>query len=187
MNQQLIKPVDEKEIQHATFSMFLNTAPGVDGMSHLFFQRYWHIIKADLIHAITSFFHTRNLLKSVNETLISLIPKVDNPVILSNFRPISLCSVLYKIISKILASRLKSVLHPCITPSQSAFVPGRQILDNVMIAHEILHFLKNKRSGKVGFMSIKLDMFKAYDRVEWKYLGRIMIHMGFCPILFNGS
>nr|XP_027090317.1 uncharacterized protein LOC113711350 [Coffea arabica] len=110
MNTKLIKPVDEKEIQHATFSMFPNTAPGVD------------------------------------------------------------------------ANRLKSVLHPCITPSQSAFVPGRQILDNVMIAHEILHFLKNKRSGKVGFMSIKLDMSKAYDRVEWKYLGRIMIHMGFCPI-----
>ncbi|XP_071923058.1 uncharacterized protein [Coffea arabica] len=162
--------------------MFPNKAPGVDGMPPLFFQTYWHIIKNDIVHAVTSFFHSGNILSAINETIISLIPKVDNPVVISNYRPISLCTVLYKTISKILANRLKKVLGHCINPSQSAFVPGRQILDNAIIAHEVLHFLKNKRGGRVGFMALKLDMSKAFDRVEWKFLGRIMLHMGFCPI-----
>ena len=98
MNEQLIKQVEETEIQQALFSMFPNKAPGVDGMSPLFFQNYWPIIKVDVIKAISSFFHSRNLLKYVNETIISLIPKIDNPVKLINFRPISLCIVLYKVI-----------------------------------------------------------------------------------------
>ena len=101
-------------------------------------------MKEDIVKAVGSFFHSGNLLRTINETIISLIPKVDNPVVLTNFRPISLCTVLYKIISKILANRMKRVLKHCISPSQSAFDPGRQILDDVIIAHEILHFLKNK-------------------------------------------
>ena len=181
MNEQLIKHVDETEIKQAIFSMFPNKSPGVDGMSPLFFQTYWNIIKVDIVNAITRFFHTGNLLRIINETIISLIPNVDNPVMLTNFRPISLCTVLYKTISKLLATRLKKVLQHCISPSQSTFVPGRQILDNVIIAHEILHFLKSRRTGKVGFMTLKLDMSKAYDRVEWKFLGRIMMCMGLCP------
>nr|XP_027071698.1 uncharacterized protein LOC113696490 [Coffea arabica] len=180
-NTQLIKPVTELEIKQAIFSMFPNKAPGVDGMPPLFFQTYWHIIKNDIVNAVTSFFHSGNILTAINETIISIIPKVDNPVVLTNYRPISLCTVLYKTISKILANRLQKVLVHCINPSQSAFVPGRQILDNAIIAHEVLHFLKSKRGGRVGFMALKLDMSKTYDRVEWKFLGRIMLHMGFCP------
>nr|XP_027120233.1 uncharacterized protein LOC113737168 [Coffea arabica] len=138
----LIKPVDEGEIKQTIFSMFPNKAPGVDGMSPCFSQSYWSIINVDIVHGISTFFHTGILLKTINETIISLVPKVDNPVMLANFRPISLCNVLYKSISKILANRLKKVLKHCISPSQSAFVLGQQILDNVIIAHEILHFLK---------------------------------------------
>ncbi|XP_071900920.1 uncharacterized protein [Coffea arabica] len=131
---------------------------------------------------LVSFFHTGNMLKVVNETLITLIPKVENPINLTQYRPISLCNTLYKIISKVLANKLKVVLNKCISETQSAFVPSRQIVDNVLIAHEVMHFLKNKRKGKVGFMAIKLDMSKAYDKVEWKFIGRMMVNMGFCPI-----
>nr|XP_027060751.1 uncharacterized protein LOC113687311 [Coffea arabica] len=86
---------------------------------------------------------------------------------------------MYKIIAKILANRLKSVLHCCICKNQSAFIPGRQILDNIMLSHEYLHYLKNKKQGKEGFMAVKLDMSKAYDRVEWSFLDAMMAKLGF--------
>ena len=185
MNEQLIKPVEESEIKLALFSMHPNKATDIDGMSPLFFQQYCQIISVVILNAVNSFFHSSKLLRSVMETIISLIPKVEAPVNLANYRPISLCTVLYKIISKILTNRLKKVLNHCISCSQSAFIPGRQILDNVLIAQEILHFLKNKRKGKTGFMSMKLDMSKAYDRIEWTFLGRMMLKMGFCPIFIR--
>ena len=98
--------------------------------------------------------------RALNHTLISLIPKIKDPVNLKHYRPISLCNVLYKVISKILANRLKVMLNICISKIQSAFIPGRQILDNVILAHEYMHFLKNKRQGNEGYMAVKLDMSK---------------------------
>ncbi|XP_027062993.2 uncharacterized protein [Coffea arabica] len=185
MNAKLTKEVMEDEIREALFSMNPEKAPGQDGMSPLFFQKFWNFIKSDIIPAIKAFFHSGHMLKSVNHTVISLIPKILHPTNLKNFRPISLCSVLYKIISKILANRLKSVLDLCISKTQSAFIPERQILDNVIIAHEYMHFLKNKRQGKEGYMAIKLDMAKAYDRVEWQCLMDMMEKMGFCSKWIN--
>ena len=154
-------------------------APGIDGMPPIFFQKFWRIIKKDLVGAIQTFFHTGHLIKSANHTSISLIPKVMIPTSLKLYRPISLCTTVYKIIAKILANRLKPVLHSCISKNESAFIPGRQILDNIMISHEFLHYLKNKRLGKEGFMAVKLDMSKAYDRVEWRFLAAVMQKMGF--------
>ena len=85
---------------------------------------------------------------------------------MSQYIPISLCNILYRIIAKVLANWLKKVIPKCINYAQLAFVPGRQILDNVILAQEIIHFMKNKRKGKNGFMVLNLDMSKAYDRVE---------------------
>ena len=133
-----------------------------------------------MINAISSFFHSGQLLKAINETIITLIPKVDSPVLVSQFRPISLCNVVYRIISKILVLRLKPVLNCCISQNQSAFVPGRQIIDNVVIAHEFIHCLNNRMFGTNAFMALKLDMSKAYDRVEWLFVLKIMEKMGFC-------
>ena len=76
----------------------------------------------------------------------------------------------------------KNVIPKCISYAQSAFVPDRHILDNVILAQEMVHFLKNKRTGRNGFMTLKLDLSKAYDRVEWQFLGRMMMKMAFCPI-----
>lgn len=94
-----------------------------------------------------------------------LIPKIANPTNLKNHRPISLFNVIYKIIAKTVANRLQKVLDGCIDDAQSAYVPGRLISDNVLLAYEV-HSFKNRRSGKKGFMALKLDMNKAYDRVE---------------------
>ena len=120
------------------------------------------------------------MLRAFNDTLITLIPKIDNPLNLTQYRPISLCNVFYKIISKILVNRLKPILGQCVSQNQSAFVPGRQIIDNVLMAHEYIHRLNRKRNGKESYMAIKLDMSKAYDHVEWGFLAKIMEKMDFC-------
>jgi hypothetical protein len=90
-----------------------------------------------------------------------------------------LCNVIYKIVSKILANRLKRVLPLVVSESQSAFVPGRLIIDNVRVAFEVMHSMSLKRRGRRGQMAIKLDMSKAYDWVEWVFVEEIMRRLGF--------
>lgn len=107
------------------------------------------------------------MLGSLNRTQIVLIPKTSTPTKVTEFRPISLCTTAYKIIAKVLTNRLKHILPSIISENQSAFVGGRQITDNVLIAHEIMHYIRHKRGGKNGVAAFKLDMEKAYDRFEW--------------------
>jgi len=118
-------------------------------------------------------------LRFVNKTNIVLIPKAKDPKSISQYRPISLCNVLYKIFSKTIANRLKRILSSLISEQQSAFVPKRQITDNALVAFEVFHYMKQKTRGKRGVCMIKLDIGKAYDRVEWLFLYRVMRKMGF--------
>jgi hypothetical protein len=113
------------------------------------------------------FFNTAKMDENINVTHIALIPKKSDPCNVSDFKPISLCNVTYKIISKVLANWLKRVLPQLISENQSAFIPGKLITDNIMAAYEMLHSMHTRMWSKVGFMGIKLDMSKAYDRVEW--------------------
>ncbi|XP_059629929.1 uncharacterized protein LOC132272867 [Cornus florida] len=154
-------------------------APGPDGFTPLFFQNNWDLMKTDLVKGFNLFLSTGFLTKSLNHTNITLIPKVRNPAKMTQFWPISLCNVIYKIYSKVLANRLKPLLSSLISENQSAFVPNRLIHDNVMLAQEVLHYLKKKKNGKTSFMALKLDMAKAYDKVECEFIQGIMEHMGF--------
>jgi hypothetical protein len=127
---------------------------------------------------VLDFLNGGDMPDKMNNTIICLIPKVKNPQEMKQFRPISLCNVVYRICSKVLANKLRPFLDEIISAEQSAFVPGRLITHNVLIAFECTHYLKRKK-GLTGACAIKLDMAKAYDHVEWEYLRRIMLRLGF--------
>ena len=116
--------------------------------------------------------------ESLNTTFITLIPKIKHPKKVVDFRPISLCNVIYKLISKVVVNRLKKFLAQAIPESQSDFLSRRLITDNILVAFETLHYLKRKTQGKLGYMALKLDMSKAYDWVEWFFLEKVMRHLG---------
>ncbi|XP_060965138.1 uncharacterized protein LOC133034129 [Cannabis sativa] len=156
-NNILLQPISSDEVRHALFQMHPDKAPGPDGMGPGFFQKHWDIVGPDIVNMVTDFFASGVIPIDLNITNLVLVPKKKNFVSMSDLRPIALCNVLYK----------------------SAFIPSRLISDNVMIAFEVMHYLKRKTKGKKGFMTLKLDMSKAYDRVEWDYLHAVMSHMGF--------
>ena len=171
------------EIKAALFQMGPTKAPGPDGMNALFYQKFWNIVGDDVVVAVLDFLNSGNMDPAVNYTHIILIPKIKSPEKMSDYRPISLCNVIYKIISKVLANKLKQILPQIISPTQSAFVPSRLITDNILVAYEYLHAMHCRKKGKKGSIALKLDISKAYDRVEWAFLKGIMEKMGF-PLIW---
>ena len=166
MNDALLKDFTVEEEGAALQQMAPLKAPGPDGFSACFSQKNWATIGDEVSRFVIQILNNGEMNKELNLTYIALIPKIANPSCVTEFRPISLCNVLYKLISKTLANRLKLVLHEIISHHQSAFVPGRLISDNILAAYETLHTMQSKMWGKVGYMVVKLDMSKAYDRVE---------------------
>lgn len=104
---------------------------------------------------------------------------------MAEYRPIALCNVYFKIISKLLSLRLKPVLSSIISEHQSAFIPERAIQDNILITHEVLHFLKASKAEKRCTMAVKTDMSKAYDIVEWGFIAKVLKRLGFHEIWTN--
>lgn len=121
----------------------------------------------------------RYLPSPINHTFIALIPKITSPKYVHEVRPVSLCNVLYKIFSKVLANRLKKILPAIITKHQLTFTKNKLISDNILVAFETLHYMKKHNTSKFGFMALKLDMRKAYYRVKWSFLESLMRKMGF--------
>jgi 23S rRNA U2552 (ribose-2'-O)-methylase RlmE/FtsJ len=185
MNSKLIAPIEEKEVKEALFQMFPTKAPGPDGFPAHFFQRHWELCGKEITSVVLRMLRGEDNPAMINDTMIVLIPKVANAEELGQYRPISLCNVIYKIASKVVANRLKVVLPEIIAEEQSAFVPGRLITDNIITTYECLHFMKRKRAQDQRFCALKLDMKKAYDRVEWEYLKAIMIKLGFHRLLVD--
>ncbi|KAG7533037.1 Reverse transcriptase zinc-binding domain [Arabidopsis thaliana x Arabidopsis arenosa] len=180
-NQALIEMPSAEEIKGACFSIHADKAPGPDGFSASFFQTNWETVGPNIIIEVQSFFSSATLQSNINKTHIRLIPKIQSPQKMVDYRPIALCTVFYKIISKLLSKRLQPVLQEIISENQSAFVPKRAITDNVLITHEVLHYLKKSDAKKRCFMAVKTDMSKAYDRIEWDFIKLVMEEMGFHP------
>ncbi|KAF7152387.1 hypothetical protein RHSIM_Rhsim01G0140300 [Rhododendron simsii] len=182
INSSLTKAVTNEEIYLAAFQLGPLKAPGSDGFPGLFFQKYGDIVGRDISETVISFFQTGFLTKELNHTNVTLIPKVRNPKSMSHLRPISLCHFVYKIISKILANRLQPFINGLILKQQSAFIPGHQIQDNIIVAREVFHYLKHK---KVGTRAIKLDLNKAYNHVCWDFLFKVLEKLGFDKVWIN--
>ena len=154
--------------------MYPLKSPSLDGMPPLFFQHFWPTFGNVVTKTVLDFLHHSIFPPKFNETHIVLFLKIKNPKKVTDFCPISLCNVMYKLASKVLANRLKKVLPKIINDTQSACVHGRLITDNVLVAFETMHHINQKKGGKVGEMALKLDMSKAYDRVEWICLDKII-------------
>ncbi|KAK1650817.1 hypothetical protein QYE76_068622 [Lolium multiflorum] len=181
MNAYLKIPFSLDEIKDALNSMGDLKAPGPDGMPAVFYKRFWDLVGSKVQEEVLGVLNGGNIPAGWNETVIVLIPKVKNPTRLKELRPISLCNVIIKIVTKVIACRLKNVLDDIISPSQSAFVAGRLITDNILIAYETTHFMHLRKGGRDGLAAVKLDMSKAFDRVEWSFLEKIMLKLGFSP------
>ena len=138
-------------------------APGPDGMPPLFYQHFWGIMNREVTSTILAWLNSSKLPYPINHTFVTLIPKVKNLVLVSQYRLISLCNVLYKIFSKVLANRLKEFMPDLITEHQSAFAKNSLISNHVLVAFETLLCIKSQNPGQTGFIALKLDMSKAYD------------------------
>ncbi|KAL0318219.1 UNVERIFIED_CONTAM: Transposon TX1 uncharacterized protein [Sesamum calycinum] len=175
----LIRPITKDDVKTTVFDIEEDRAPGPDGYSSGFFKAAWPVVGEEITAAVMDFFTTGRLLKQVNATLITLIPKVCAPSLVTDFRPISCCNVIYKIITKILGLRIRGVLDKIISPSQTAFVPGRSISDNVLLAQEL--FSGYNQCRLPPRCALKVDLRKAYDTVEWDFLLSTLQLFGFPP------
>ncbi|CAN6573468.1 unnamed protein product [Malus baccata var. baccata] len=184
-NRDLVAPITDEEINVAVFQIPSDRAPGPDGFSGCFYKDHWTTVGKDVVKAIKAFWHSGKLLRKLNHTNLVLIPKVKCPKNMTQFRPIALCNVIYKILAKVITNRLKRIMPKVIGDNQSAFVAGKQIQDNILVVHEILHSLNHQSKDMQKGMAIKLDMAKAYDRVEWDFLLSMMSKLGFAPFFCN--
>eukprot|EP00253_Pinus_taeda_P031168 PITA_31168 len=178
----LLREFIEQEIEEVVFTMATDKAPGPDGFTIEFFKACWHIIKADPFKLIKNFHKTKRVLSAINATFLTLIPKSDHADSPDKFRPIALCNVIYKILSKLMANGLKPILPSIISQEQSGYVEGRQITDSIILSQEVLHSIKTQ---KIPGMIIQLDLSKAFDKISWTYIREILQAFGFNQIWIN--
>lgn len=150
---------------------------GPDGFNSGFYKKFWGTLGSDIVEAGIHWLRTVVFPRDLNRTTVVLIPKCDQPQTMKDLRHISFCNVVYKILSKVLCIRLKVVLPNHIDEYQSTFQSRRSIQDNVLITFETLHAVKSRKKGKKCDIAIKIDISKAYDRVDWRYFDSILRRM----------
>lgn len=166
-----------QEIMLALFDIGEDKAPGSDGFSSCFFKKAWSIVGHQFCQAVKEFFNSGSLLKQINHTAIVLVPKTTHASAVTDYRPISCCNVLYKVISKILASRMVPILSSIVDQAQAAFVEGRSIANNVHLVHELLQKYCRKRISPRYIL--KVDLCTTYNSVNWSFIRQVMRGLGF--------
>nr|KYP46578.1 Transposon TX1 uncharacterized [Cajanus cajan] len=174
----LLAPITKEEVRRAVMSMKSFKAPGPDGFQPFFFKQYWSIVGDELWRTVNEAFVNGSSDSSLLETLMVLIPKVDHPMHLKEFRPISLCNVAFKVISKVIVARIRPFLNDIIGPFQGSFILGRGATDNSILAQEAINFIQKDKS-KRGSLALKIDLEKAYDRINWNFLQATLWRFGF--------
>lgn len=175
--QNLCCPATDEEVKNAIFSISSTKSPGPDGFTSGFFKACWHIVGGDVCYAIKDFFRNGKLLKEINATLISLVPKVSCPRLVSDYRPISCCNVIYKVITKIITQRMQLVMEGLIDPAQGAFIKNRSIVDNVLVCQGLVR--SYSRQNGIPRCLMKIDLRKAYDTLDWSFLRAVMRGLNF--------
>ena len=177
-NSILTSPFSEEEVFHAISQMEHNKAPGPDGFPAEFYQKFWFVIKSDLMSMFAQL-HSGDLpLFRLNFGVITLLPKREDASRIEQYRPICLLNVSFKVFTKVATKRVTSIAHKVIRPTQSAFLPGRNILEGVVVLHETIHEIHKKKLDRVIF---KIDFEKAYDKVNWSFLQQTLRMKGFTP------
>lgn len=172
------------EIKKVLWSFKPWKSPGPDGLHPGFFQKTWDIVAPSVVQVIEEAFSVGRIPPGLNHTYLCLIPKIRNPETVGHLRPISLCNTILKLVTKILVSRIRPLLCDLISPLQSSFLPRRSSTDNVIIVQEIVHKF-NSMKGSKGNMLIKLDLEKAYDRLEWGFIRQVLHFFNFPPLWIN--
>ena len=179
MNDSLTQVFQADEVHKALKQMHPKKSPRPDSIPSFFYQHFWSLVGDYVTKTVLDFLNHGITPPNFNETHVVLIPKIKNPKKITQYRPISLTNVISRLASKVIANRLKCFLPQIISKNQSTFMSDRLITDNILVAFEIMHRINTKHSGKVGEMALKLDMSKAFDRVEWGCLEKIIYKMGF--------
>ncbi|GFY93866.1 hypothetical protein Acr_09g0003120 [Actinidia rufa] len=177
----LIRPVSDEDIKAALFDIGDDKAPGPYGFSSCFFKKSWSITGPDVCAAVKEFFVSGKILKQLNHAVLVMVPKSASASRVEDFRPIACCNVIYKVISKIIATRLSPILEDLIDPAQLAFVPNRSMDENI---YELQELLRNYSWSRISPRCImKIDLRKACDMVNWDFLRDVLSGLGF-PGLF---
>lgn len=171
----LCLPISDDEIKDGLWAMKLWKSPSLDGLHAKFFQRFWSVVGELVKKVVKLAFEERKIPSYLNKTNITLIPKILSLETLGNYHPISLCNTVYEIVTKIIVCRLRPFLDKLISPFQSAFVPRRKRLNNAIVVQELIHTISSKK-GQVGYMAIKVDLKKAYDKLEWSFIREVLVN-----------
>jgi hypothetical protein len=165
------------EIKAAVFALNKDSAPGPDGFGAYFFQTYWDLIKTDVCNAVLEFFTSSWILPGFNSNIIALIPKIPEASSIDQYRPIAMANFKFKVISKIIADRLASIMPDLVSDEQKGFIHGRNIKECLCIASEAANLLHNKAFG--GNLALKIDITKAFDTLEWSFVLKVLKCFGF--------